>query len=216
MHYRTIAAGFAAVAMLVGCSAATPAGATPTAGTPAAGATATPTSAVIPTATPAATSTQPVPTSGGIVGSELSSRFPTVVDGQPVTNRVVERKIDVLRSSGMPAEGIELFRSTLAGIGIDLETVIDGSGMTPVGPYNVGIFALQVPGHQAAELIPVLEILATGGRSGDVQSLETVGGKSVTVLRSASGVASLYMYPDGDIMWYTGSGGAEEAFFTAL
>lgn len=210
MLYRMIAGGIATVALLAACSSA-PAGSTPVPGTPAPGATPTPAALVTPAQPTVAVSAQPVPTSGGVVDTELAGRFPTQVDGQPVTNLNIRRLVDYLALGG--PELITAWTSALATIGIDVQTAVFGSATATVDGELVGINAFRVPGHDAATLIP-LRVVNDGG----VLTQETVGGKSVTVARSATGTVLRWMYANGDTLWlpFTSRANEAEAVFAAL
>lgn len=214
MLYRMIAIGIATVALLAACSSA-PSGSTPVPGTPAPGATATSVAVVTPAQpTVVAVTAQPVPTSGGVVDTELAGRFPTQVDGQPVTDLNIRRLVDYLALGG--PELISAWTSALATIGIDVQTAVFGSATATVDGSLVGINAFRVPGHDAATLIPLREL--SWVNDGDVLAQETVGGKSVTVGRSPNGYAGRWMYANGDTLWVLSTSDPDEAeaVFTAL
>lgn len=210
MLYRMIGGGIATIALLAACSAG-PVGSTPVPGTPAPGATPTPAAVVTPAQPTVAASAQPVPTSGGVADAELAGRFPTQVDGQPVTDLNIRRLVDYLALGG--PELIPVWTSALATIGIDVQTASFGSATATVDGALVGINAFRVPGHDAATLIP-LRVFNEGG----VLAQETVGGKSVTVVRSATGPDVHWMYANGDTLWVLSTSDADEAeaVFTAL
>lgn len=213
MTSRMIAAGVAIVGLLAACSPAGPGASTPIASTPALGATA----AAIVTLTPVAATAQPAPTSGGVVGGELASRFPTQIDGNPVTDLRVKRLIDFQREFGLPEEEIAVWTSALASIGIDHQTVEVGNATATAAGEELTLSAMRVPGHDASTLIPLRELFSAVN-SDDVLSTETVGGKNVTVVRSSGGYAGIWMYANGDTLWTidTTEGEEAEAVFAAL
>lgn len=215
MIYRMIASGIATVALLAACSSGPPSS-TPVPATPAPSATATPAAVVTLAPQPTvAVSAQPVATSGGVVGGDLAAKFPTQVDGQPVTDLIIRPLVDYLALGG--PELIPAWTSALATIGIDVQTAVIGSATATVDGALVGINAFRVPGHDAATLIPLRELFSSVNE-GDVVAEETVGGKSVMVVRSEGGYASHWMYANGDTLWVLSTSDADEAeaVFTAL
>lgn len=203
----TLLAGF----ILVIASACSSSGATSgaAAGTGAAGATTAPSSG----------SNATTQQGGGGVATdpELASKFPKVVDGQPVTNVTTAKFIDFLTALGSPQTTIDSLKTAMAAIGIDLNSVIMGSATATVAGSPVGIQAFRVPGKDANLLIQNYALFATNN-AGDVLTKETVGGKNATVVRSSTGYASEWMYAKGDTLWSvsTSSQKEAEAVFSAL
>jgi len=169
------------------------------------------------------TSQQPGPSFAG--DPELAAKFPKQVDGQPVTNVTTARFIDFMSAfdttpsaaASTKAE-IDSVRTIFAGIGLNLDTMVFGSATATVSGSSVGIVALRVPGQDANKLIQNYAMIPSALKSGDVLSKETVGGKSVTVVRDVGGFASTWMYANGDILWEVDSTNQDEAaaVFTAL
>lgn len=221
MSHRLIAAGIVLLALLTACSSNAPAGATPTPKSSAVAATGTPvaetTPAVSPQVTAAGTTQAPPVTPGASTGSDLTSRFPATIDGQPLSSVSVGSLLDYQRLLGAPEAQIAAVTSTLAGVGIDAATVSIGLATANVDGSPVSFSALFVPGHDAATLIPIRQIF-TSTNQGDVLSEETVGGKSVSVVRSEGGFASAWMYPNGDALWFLSTSSADDAaaVFSAL
>lgn len=192
-----------------------PAGATN--GTPGAGVT-NGTSSVAP-----GTSQQPGASFAG--DPELAAKFPKQVAGQPVTNVTTARFIDFMgafdttpsAAASTKAE-VDSLRTILAAIGLNLDTMVFGSATATVNGSTVGILALRVPGQDANKLIQNYGLIPSALSSGDVLSKETVGGKSVTVVRDVGGVASIWMYASGDILWEVNTSDQKEAeaVFAAL
>lgn len=200
-----------------GSSAATP-GAGATSGSAGSSSVAPGASSVAP-----ATSQQPGPSFAG--DPELVAKFPKQVDGQPVTNVTTARFIEFMSAfvtspsadASTKAE-IDSLRMIFAGIGLNLDTMVFGSAVATVGGSSVGITALRVPGQDANKLVQNYSMIPSALSSGDVLSKETVGGKSVTVVRGAGGTANTWMYANGDILWLVESSNQDEAaaVFTAL
>jgi hypothetical protein len=223
MPLRRIAAGITLVMMLAACSSAAPSGSTPPAvtpapsasGTPVPDASATPPAATTPPATTPGTSQQPGPSFAG--DPELAARFPTQVDGQPVTNVTIALFVDFLRAFNTPQAEIDSMRQTFATIGIDLDTVVMGSANATVDGSSVGILAIRVPGQDANKVIQNYALLNPENTE-DTVSQETIGGKNVAVVRSAGGQASTWAYATGDIMWSVNTSDQKEAeaVFAAL
>jgi len=200
-----------------GSSAATP-GAGGTSGPAGASSVAPGASSVAPGA-----SQQPGPSFAG--DPELAAKFPKQVDGQPVTNVTTARFSDFFSAfdttpSAAASTKAELdsLRTIFAGIGLNLDAMVFGSATATVSGSSVGIVALRVPGQDANKLVQNYAMIPSALKSGDVLSKETVGGKSVTVVRDVGGTASAWMYANGDILWQVESSNQDEAaaVFTAL
>jgi hypothetical protein len=98
-----------------------------------------------------------------------------------------------------PAE-IEQTRQSLAGVGIDVNAVLYGTATANVDGSPVSFTAIRVPGQDASKIIPIY-IALSASNQGDKVTQETSGGKSVSVVRSANGYASGWLYANGDILW---------------
>ena len=207
-----------------GSSAATP-GVGGTSGP--AGATSGPagTSSVTPGASSVApgTSQLPIPSFAG--DPELAAKFPKQVDGQPVTNVTTARFSDFFSAfnttpSAAASTKAELdsLRTIFAGIGLNFDAMVFGSAQATVSGSSVGITAVRVPGQDANKLIQNYAMIPSALSSGDTMSQATVGGKNVTVVKSATGTASTWMYANGDTLWEVSTSNQDEAaaVFTAL
>lgn len=168
-------------------------------------------------------SQQPGPSFAG--DPELVAKFPKQVDGQPVSNVTTARFSDYMSAfnttpsaaASTKAE-IDSLRTILAGIGLNLDSMVFGSATATVSGSSVGILALRVPGQDANKLVQNYAMIPNALSSGDTMSKETVGGKNVTVVKSATGTASTWMYANGDILWEVTTSNQDEAaaVFTAL
>ena len=213
MPYRLIAAGTTVLLLLAACSSSTPAAATP-----AAGASATPQAVTTPEPTTVASQGPFVmPSFAG--DPDLAGKFPKTVAGKPVTAAETARFIDFLRAFNTTQAEIDKISQAFNAIGIDLNSVILGSAVATVNGSPVNIFAFRVPGQDAGKMIQGYAVLSAGNaNAGDKLSVETVGGKNVTVVRDAAGVASDWLYANGDVLWSINSSDKPdaEAVFAAL
>ena len=189
--------------------AATPGAPTPGAGTPGA-------AASIGLSSVAPGVSQPVvPSFAG--DPELASKFPKTVSGNPVTGVTTARIIDFYNALGTADADVVKTRQALAAVGINLDTVIFGSATATIAGSPVSFQAIRVPGQDANKLVDAYKLI-TPLEEGETLSKETVGGKSATVVRSADGYASTWLYAKGDIVWSLDTSSAEEAaaVFAAL
>jgi hypothetical protein len=155
----------------------------------------------------------------------LAAKFPAQVDGQPVTNITTARFIDFMSAFNTTPSAaastlaeIDSLRTIFAGIGLNLDSMVFGSATATVSGSSVQILALRVPGQDANKLVQNYAMIPSALSSGDTMSQVTVGGKSVTVVKSATGYASIWMYANGDILWQVNTSSQDEAaaVFTAL
>lgn len=136
-----------------------------------------------------------------------------------MTSVTTARLIEFFRAFETPEAKIELVRQSLAAIGVDLETVGFGTATATHGGSPFGFQAIRVPGKDANVIVQNYQSINFGtSNEGDTLTKETSGGKSVTVVRSADGYASTWLYAQGEIVWSVDSSDAEEAaaVFTAL
>ena len=166
--------------------------------------------------------------SSGVPGSQLpiqsfagdpvlAAKFPTTVAGSPVTNVTTVKLVDAYRRFGTTAAQITTIGQALSTIGMDINTVVLGSAEATVNGSSVVISAYRIPGQDANKYIDNYAVFSPL-TSGQVLSKETVGGKSVTVVRDSSGYASTWLYASGDIAWSVDSSDVAEAtaVFAAL
>ena len=108
-------------------------------------------------------------------------------------------------------------RADMAAIGVNMDTLIVGFGQATVGTSMVQIEATRAPGVDANKLLPVAAKLSANDAT-DKVTTETVGGKSVSVVRDEGGYASSWLYAHDDIIWqvHTSSQDEAAAVFTAL
>lgn len=214
MSPRTIALAIIAVAMLAACSSA-PAGSTPPGATQAPVATGTPQATGTPSTTVPGTSPGGLPSFAS--DPDLAARFPTQVGGQPVTDVTTVLFLEFLHAFGTTDAQIAASREAFTALGIDLDKVVFGSAQASVNGSSVSFQAFRVPGQDAGKLIQDYSLLSPSD-TGDTLTQETVGGKNVSVVRSADGYASTWMYANGDIMWSVNTSDQDEAaaVFAAL
>ena len=81
---------------------------------------------------------------------------------------------------------------------------------------DLGVF--QVPGLDAAVLLPAVVDASRPATAGLTTATDTIGGKPVTIETSASGAPPLYLYAHGDTLYYVGTADAALAsdFLTSL
>jgi hypothetical protein len=168
-------------------------------------------------------SQQPGPSFAG--DPELAAKFPKQVDGQPVTNVTTARfsdffsAFDTTPSAAASTKAqLDSLRTIFAGIGLNFDAMVFGSAQATVSGSSVQIVAVRVPGQDANKLVQNYAMIPSALSSGDTMSQATVGGKNVTVVKSATGTASNWMYANGDILWEVSTSNQAEAaaVFTAL
>ncbi|MDQ6795831.1 MAG: hypothetical protein M3067_13640 [Chloroflexota bacterium] len=214
MPYRMIAAGTTLLLLLAGCSSSTPAAATPVAG-----ASATPQAVTTPAPTVPATSQGPFVMPSFAGDPDLAAKFPKTVAGKPVTAAETARFVDFLRAFNTTQAEIDKISQAFNAIGIDLNSVVLGSAVATVNASPVNIFAFRVPGQDAGKMIQGYALLSAGNaNAGDKLSVETVGGKNVSVVRDSAGTASDWLYANGEVLWSINSSDQAdaEAVFAAL
>jgi hypothetical protein len=140
----------------------------------------------------------------------LAAKFPTTVAGSPVTNVTTARLVDFYRTFGTTAAQITTIGQALSTLGMDINTAVFGSATATVNGSSVGISAFRMPGQDANKLVDNYAVFSPL-TAGQVLSKETVGGKSVTVVRDSSGYASTWLYASGDIVWSVDSSDVAEA-----
>jgi hypothetical protein len=203
MTAQRIAIGLTLVLTLTACSSS-PASSTPAA-TPIA--TATATAAALPTAAP------PIATTAGQTAGPtfaddpvLAAMFPTQVGGQPVTVNT-GLLIDFMKALGATEADIDPIRQVLTPIGITLDTVTFGVGTVTLNGSVVSWQALRLAGGEDPNLLvqyyQLLQLVPD--TTGDTVKQESVGGKTVSVVRAPDGSAVLWMYVHGDVFWSLGT-----------
>jgi hypothetical protein len=214
MPSRIIAAGSTLLLLIAACSSAAPAASNPAAATSAAGTSATPGAVATPPASAASQGPFVMPSFAG--DPDLAARYPKIVAGNPVTQVTTLKLIDFLHAFNSTQAEIDTMSQSFATIGMDLNSVILGSGIATVDGSTVDIFAYKIPGQDVTKMIQNYGAFAASNE-GDKLSAETVGGKNVTVVRN-NGYASTWMYPTGDILWTINSSSQKEAeaVFAAL
>lgn len=200
-------------------TAPTAGGVTPTSA--AATTAALPTSATVPSAAPATVAAATVaptdaqPTTPGATPGPVSvpsfasdnglvAKFPTSVDGQPVTNVQTAIFADVLRQSGGTDTDVQKLTQTLSAIGIDFTTMSFGSAQATVDGEPVSITALRTPNTDANKIIQNYPIMVTAfGSPPEVMptmSQSTISGKNVTLAVSSEGDTTV-LYVSGDTLF---------------
>jgi len=210
------AAALSAVLLLAACggSSATTApsvgGVTPT--TAAAKTAALPTSGAVPTVAPTeAQPTSPDATQGPVsapsfaADNGLAAKFPTMIDGQPVTQVQTAIFADVLQQTGGSSDvNIQTLTQTLAGIGIDFSNMSFGSAQATVDGESVAITALRTPNTDATKIIQNYGLIVTAFGSAPetmpTMSPSTISGKNVTLATDSDGTTTV-LYVTGDTLF---------------
>jgi hypothetical protein len=134
----------------------------------------------------------------------LEAKFPDLIDGMPVGDVASGKWIETLCTLGGQAS-VDTARANVPA-GTDLAALTVGSGQTVVDGLAVTITAFRLPGHQGAELIPMIGGLSsalTGSAPKFTSDLEdvTVGGKSVKRWTNAADGQVSYLYSSGDTLF---------------
>ena len=133
----------------------------------------------------------------------LEGRFPTQIDGQPVTSVTSGRFIEMLCYFGGQI-GIDALRTSMP-VALNLMNMSVGSAAATVDGASVTLSAFRNPGANAGQLLQDLANLAATSESGTpkftLAELKdvTVGGKAAKTWTDESGNTS-YIYVNGDTM----------------
>lgn len=214
MPTRRIVTSIALIAVVAGCGSS----ATSAPGATSAPASAAPTAAAVASAQPTAAAT------GGLVlpsfagDPDLVAKFPKTVDGKPVTNVNTARMVDFFAAFQTPQAEIDKMRADMTAIGVNIDSLVAGFGQATVGTSTVQIQATRAPGMDASKLLPVAAQLSMNDPATDKITTETVGGKSVSVVRDQGGYASSWLYAKDDVIWELNTSSQDEAaaVFSAL
>jgi len=142
--------------------------------------------------------------------SELAAKFPTTIDGQPVSNVQTYLFVDILKFAGQTDAQLQQLRQSLQSFGIDLDKLSAGSGDATVDGSDVQLSALRAPGSNATDIVThyvdiQAAVTAATGQPAPSQAPPTftpatIGGKNVSVATDADGNKT-YLYPSGDTLW---------------
>lgn len=195
---RLGATALATIMVLTACSSS-PAGTagpgasgTPGAATPVVTSGAQPTLAIPSLAIPSFTSDQ-----------DLVARFPTEIDGQPVSAPSTVRIAEFLQAFSQDPGQISEFANKLNEAGLDISTISFGTASATVNDETVQIQAIRTAGADAARFMQAYEAL--NGLFSPDQPLPTltqatIGGRNVTVSTDEDGEVT-YLYVSGDVLW---------------
>jgi hypothetical protein len=190
LRLATRVAPFVLVALLVACTS-TPAGPTNTAaGTEAAPTASAQPAAVDPTAPPSFR-----------VDNELAGRFPTMIDGQPVTGLTMGFYMDALR--GFAPEKAHDVGAALSSLGIDAEAISIATAWATLGGERARFAALRVPGGDASAIVENYDTIGVVLDPDQAQTTLTdvrIDGKDVTRATEPDGDVT-YIYADGEVLW---------------
>lgn len=133
----------------------------------------------------------------------IEAKFPTQIDGQPVTSVTSGRFIEMLcYFGGQP--GIDALRTSMP-VSLNLMNMSVGSAAATVDGASVILSAFRIPGADGGQLLQDLASLASGSGTDTPKFTlaelkdATVGGKAVKTWTDATGNVS-YIYLTGDTM----------------
>lgn len=138
----------------------------------------------------------------------LAARFPTSVDGKPVTSLQTGFFADVIGQLGAPDETLAQMSQALNAVGIDLATLSFGSALASVDGTEVRLQALRTPNADAARLVenyPAIvgafgDAFGSSPPPGPTTTQSIIGGKQATVVAYSDGNRTV-LYVDGDTMF---------------
>jgi hypothetical protein len=135
--------------------------------------------------------------------ASLEAKFPTTIDGQPVTGLASAKYVETLCALGGDASILAAERGLAPGI--DLTDMRVASGDVVVDGQPVTIYALQAPGHTGDELLSATDVLSesVAGNEAITEDLvqTTAGGRSVWRFTNAADGSVSYLYSSGDTMF---------------
>jgi hypothetical protein len=149
--------------------------------------------------------------------TELNAKFPTTIDGQPVTRVQSGYYLTFLCYLGN-TDQVNRFAGSIPGS--NLAALSFGSGRATVGGEEITISAFRLPGGDANQIIQHFNEFAVAigadpsSISGSTQTQATIGGKAAYVFTDQDGDVS-YAYPSGDTVWSV-SGTTEEQAATVF
>jgi len=138
----------------------------------------------------------------------LTSRFPTQIAGQPVTNVYTVNFISFFQAFGQSdpesSARLQAFVQLLASAGIDATQVSFGSASVTVNGDEDQFQAFRTPGSDATKFVALYPQLAALNQSDTpppVVGTANIGGKSVSTFTDVSTETVTYIYPSGDVVW---------------
>ena len=153
----------------------------------------------------------------------LAARFPTQVAGQPVTNVETVRFMDFLTLLGSDDQTkLTTFTQALTSIGVDPNTLTEGTATATVNGNSVYFEAIHMPGADANRFIqiwPQVAVLFSPEDQPPTLGQASIGGKNVSTLTDPSTGDVTYLYANGDVVWSVSSAAAQAevaAVLTAL
>jgi hypothetical protein len=147
--------------------------------------------------------------------TELESKFPTTIDGKPVTDVSSANFAQFFMALGSddPDSQLPQLMGILQSNGINPATMSVANGEVEIDDTTETISAFRTPGASASTLLSLFPQLTALGEDEDsppVIGTATVGGKSVMTLDDGSGYID-YLYPSGEILWDVNTDNADNA-----
>lgn len=156
---------------------------------------------------------------------ELAAKFPTTVDGNPVTRVETVNFVEFFQAFGGlgspdQAAKFQAFVQLLANNGIDATKLAFGNASATVNGSPVQIQAFRTPGVPATTFVSLYPQLAQIDQTQEqlpTQGNANIGGKNVITFTDSTGNVT-YIYPAGDIAWSVATSDPAEAtaVFSAL
>jgi hypothetical protein len=134
--------------------------------------------------------------------NELAARFPTEIDGQPVTDVTTVLWMEFLLS--FAPEQAQQFRSAMSSVGIDADRMSFGSATATVDDETVQLQALRTAGADAGLIVANFATIGAVFNPDEEQPTLTqanFGGKNVTKATDADGDVT-YLYVSSDVLWF--------------
>lgn len=134
----------------------------------------------------------PAPSVGFTRDVELEAKFPTQIDGQPVTNLASASYIESLCALGGEASLAAATASVAPGL--DITDMRVASADIQLDGQKVTIYSFRLPGQRGEELV------STTGIAGGLEPV-VAGGRNVERWTNAANGAVSYLYSTGDSLF---------------
>ena len=149
---------------------------------------------------------------------DLAAKYPTTIDGQPVTGLQTFFFLDLLKAFESEAQ-IQAITSALGSFGLDANTVSAGSAKATVDGSDVTIGSLRAPGADANQIIAHYNDIQAAVNTAMGQpapsspptlTQSNLGGKNVTLSTDSDGIVT-YLYASGDTLFQISDANDDQA-----
>ena len=138
----------------------------------------------------------------------LAAKFPTTVDGKPVTDLQTGTFADVIGQLGAPQGTLTQLNQALSTVGIDFATLTFGSAIATLDNQPLRLQALRTPNadgnvmlrNYAVFVDAFSQALGTSPISGPITTQTTIAGKAATLVTYSDGNRTL-LSVSGDTMF---------------